>query len=927
MVAATLQVRGDLVGRYGLSVFRLQDGQQKWKTQLKQGPPVSHSDPAQIGSLWRWRTVPDLDGDGERDLITAHLEISKRTKEEETLFVHAMSGANGKLLWWWREKLVARTLQLEPLALWQQGADGHPLLIVPTQMNSGLARSVPLHSYVLQLSRGELAHILTDVSDPQCIDLDGDSLPECVYTYRQEQYQPTTTGFAEPQPRSRVVDQQAQLRVLRGQPAEVWRRLGAWRAIQDSDGDGLEDVARVTVRYGSDFATESRVAAASGRTGEQLWPGRGQRAVRPIRTSRHAIPRRIENLLLALPLPAGDLDSDGLPDLVVRDDSDEIRGKLSAQLQALSGRTGQPLWSTAEISGPRNLFYDRNNSRRPMLILPTGPDSPPEFAYLRLFNAFSGFSDRSGPHRWQAVVMSPTEYTVRLIDLGSFPNNLPGNMDIDKLPTVALDLGGARPDLVSVVLSDHTDAVFSFALQVKEVSSGKQRWRHPLKLKYKGTVYTPWPTPTAGDLDGDGQPEVVCFDEDRIVALQGDNGQPLWTHALPAQMYQLLKHSLPPLVLADLEGKGRRAVCYSTHHASGEIVAVQARGQELARRGQLGGWTPNAYLLHFQAHDLEGDGRDQLVLSSGQGLRVLHGPRLELGWFWPTKREDAAPDWILAEVRPGRPATVVVQAESRREIVGLDGKTGVVLWRGRFPKDSQAEPLFSEVENEGPRVIASRLNGDTICTVSVPGPVPDLVSPLPPGSYDPRRVRLLPWYDWFPGQSAILVFSVFPLLGVAVYLVPWWLFRRWRQHRVWAASYPLLAWVAFVALGISLIPSYELFLPVGTPWYATVQIILFMGLSGLLLWLPLLSLAHWSWHRRWLRIGLLFGFWGLVTFAVAAFWLYYDQPRRDPDDVYSWERSWTVLLAGYFLLCVALFLGSVLIWISSTITRWMRRRK
>lgn len=124
------------------------------------------------------------------------------------------------------------------------------------------------------------------------------------------------------------------------------------------------------------------------------------------------------------------------------------------------------------------------------------------------------------------------------------------------------------------------------------------------------------------DLDGDGFQEVVLQDGERVVAMKAVP-DPLWTSA-PFQKLEAVR----------LDPAGGLAV-----QANGELLRVDARGKVVERRGKApegrklsgridtpegmvdvfeGEWDPSPKL----AHDVDGDGRDDVVVAGRQGVIV-----------------------------------------------------------------------------------------------------------------------------------------------------------------------------------------------------------------------------------------------------------------------------------------------------------------
>ncbi len=99
--------------------------------------------------------------------------------------------------------------------------------------------------------------------------------------------------------------------------------------------------------------------ARSGRDGHSIWKTR-------IDVRRGLLDRDLgeDYNLSSFPLPAGDLDGDGTPDVFVEEDGKSLpiqamRGPATLPLLLLSGRTGRPLWT----AGPLPLDFERTASR------------------------------------------------------------------------------------------------------------------------------------------------------------------------------------------------------------------------------------------------------------------------------------------------------------------------------------------------------------------------------------------------------------------------------------------------------------------------------------------------------------------------------------------------------------------------------------
>ena len=287
-------------------------------------------------SLIHLLAVPDLDADGTRDLIVVSRYSGPRfneslvgqPREPSRIYVDAVSAKNGQRLWHWRTDLNHG--DMTPVGApfwWGRGPDGWPMLALPIgggeapgmyAKNSYFTPDPPV-VHVLGAATGREEHLIDGLSSPKTADLDGDGLADL-------------WG---------AVD--GKVRAFRALAAEAWRTLGGFQPAGDLDGDGISDVVS------SDFEperTESQsdsgtAIARSGRDGRILW----QAPLDPWEnrffggewTHRYAIK--------PLKLPAGDLDGDGAPEILVHRGTAaggrDKQPRAFLHLQALSGRTGR----------------------------------------------------------------------------------------------------------------------------------------------------------------------------------------------------------------------------------------------------------------------------------------------------------------------------------------------------------------------------------------------------------------------------------------------------------------------------------------------------------------------------------------------------------------------------------------------------------
>ena len=223
---------------------------------------------------------------------------------------------------------------------WGLGSDGWPMLALADRWKTGTRRrsrsiaSTPPDPPVVHLlgaATGVEEHTVPGLTSPKVADLAGNGLADL---------------WGE-------VD--GKLAAIRAEPAEAWRALRGFQPAGDLDGDGVSDVVSNDLeapQVGRHPKPDSGTAIArSGRRCSRiLW-----QALLDSWESRFSSGEWASSYgIKPLKLPAGDLDGDGAPDIVVhRSTSWSARDQQSTERknppQALSGRTGRALWSAGAL--------------------------------------------------------------------------------------------------------------------------------------------------------------------------------------------------------------------------------------------------------------------------------------------------------------------------------------------------------------------------------------------------------------------------------------------------------------------------------------------------------------------------------------------------------------------------------------------------
>ncbi len=900
--------------------------------------------------------APDLDHDGVRDLVTTSFFLGRylittnngTPPVPERSYVDAFSGKDGRPLWWWhQDHPTDKSARIWPLRWWGRGPDGWPLLAVPIGGQGSSfgfdPNAVPPIVQNLEASTGRIVSTAVGLGKAGTDDLDGDGITDL-------------WGEAD-----------GQLRAFRGEAPEAWRALGSFAAAReyprwatdfvppaaDLDGDGIADTLISTPKAPYQTAMDAIAshalgpsldegfrqvgASASGPSGSRTAVARSGRDGR-ILWKTDLDPRRIwyerdhgqSYNLTTQPLPAGDLDGDGTPEVFVQKypgqpGTLEIKQAATLPLQVLSGRTGRWLWSAGplplgfqaygysiiqwvearivEPHGAPDVFVRHGSPflpSRPMTA-PAGPTKP----------RLARVSGRDGRILWDIPLSEQQEAN----QVGYVAP--PGFGDLD---------GDGALDVVMAVLGSPGTGNLDHELKAVSLRDGRLLWS--LRLDFKNPFQNS-PQLAVADLDGDNRPEVVVTEQPAagelqafaIKALEGRDGTVRWTwnggapeQAMPAA-YAWLR-------LAHFEGDGPPNVCLNDidPKGRGRILILDGNGKEIRSRE-----LPQNSNLSRVA-DVNGDGRDELLVWYDDRLHVL---TRDLKESWSTPQPHAQLDEILPG-SGGQSGTVLV-----RPPVGLDGADGHPRWAGHSPQHWAWSLFQTNLLDRGdparlPRFLTTGL-GATVCRSALPTTptgayAPVQGTPVPPGlaRNDPRWTRPLPWIlAWNYDATATALPGVICLALLNV-LLPLGILRMAARRRPWtmrllmalpvAAAIPLTAFVALEPL-IPTLPAPYVFSSRG------------LFTLGTLAGTPIVTLAAFVGvgviKRRWKRLALLAGLTVLASLATAVTWLWLDMRTMPAIEHYSGSGWYLAVLPGAYAVGVLMIVA----WPIRKIVLWRPRRR
>jgi len=891
-------------GYRGVRVLDGSSGRTRWARPMR---PVTKAE----DGLEHVMDAPDLDHDGFRDVVTVSVFIGRDPStssqggpsEPERIYVDALSGKDGRPLWWWHVDIPAdRYTHVWPPRWWGRGRNGWPLLAVALggqhpQLGGLRSSSLgPPMVHLLEGSTGREVHTIAGLTAARTADLDGDGLADL-------------WGEAD-----------GQLRAFRGEAPEAWRALGWFRPADafegldygtarpaaDFDGDGIADTLNAGLRapgFSAGEPTGSRTAVArSGRDGHVLW-----KTVLDSRESWNSEDRGESYSLSAFPLPAGDLDGDGTPDVVVKENQLERPGQVTKRaatfpLRLLSGRTGRRLWTAGplpldfEAHGYSAIHWDEVRVMEPhgapdLLVRHGSPFAKPGSTPVPGGSArkphLARLSGRDGRILWDIPLAQYPEQQW----LSYLPP--PGFDDLD---------GDGGLDTVQVIPPSPAAGQADFELTAVSLREGKRLWTQPIQSAFPNS-----PQIFAGDLDGDKRPEVVAMVEGQegnslvvlVKAFDGRDGRVRWTWNGGAEFQS--NRPWPMMVVADLDGEGKRKVCVSFMELSGmrRIVVLDAHGRESARRD-----VSRDYNSTLRAADLDGDGRDELLLWYGDRLRAW-GRDLKDVWSWPDK---SARIEQIVPASSGQPAAVVVNPA-----VGLDGVTGHPRWVGQpgltnWGAQFQPELLDRGHSNRLPLVVSNGL-GATVCRAALrttssgtyDRPHGDRVQPGLARN-DPRWTRPLPWTTGVASTFGPLGFVYVFGLALVDVVLPLVILRLAARPRVWSVRF-LMALPVAAAVPLTVFLALEPLVPaLPDPFPSSARLLFILGtLAGIPVVAYMIMVAATLLRRRWRRLALLAGLTVLAAVVLGLIWLWSDMRAMPAIEHYTWSGWYQVVLPAAYV--------------------------
>ena len=410
--------------------------------------------------------------------------------------------------------------------------------------------------------------------------------------------------------------------------------------VSDLDGDGNPDVLVHTQRY--DPATDidtSSILAQKGIDGTQLWE--------------ETVTATGENNCTIFPLPSGDLDGDGLNDVIIAETVYEA-GVETAKVIAKKGINGTQLWvETVTASGKDNCD---------ILAFPVGDLDGDELTDVIVTE--SKYDETTNTTVARVIAKQGTNGT----QMWEESVNATGkdNCDLDVDWAGNLDGDGLNDVIVNEIKYDGTTE--TARVIAKKGSDGSHLWEESVNATGNDicNIFAVY----AGDLDGDGLDDVIVSEFKgnemtfmmiyRIIAKKGNTGAHMWEESVTGMAPAI--YALP---IGDLDGDGLNDVIVSEINYNETTFMPIA--SVIAKKGKTGAhmWevavTGAAFIYASPAGDLDGDGLNDVIVNEN-----IH---------------DQSTDTTTARViaKKGKDGTQLLEAQSNESIWVAMGAYGYDL--------------------------------------------------------------------------------------------------------------------------------------------------------------------------------------------------------------------------------------------------------
>ena len=636
----------------------------------------------------------DINGDSIDEVL-----IASTWENPLRLVVECRSGNDGSLLWLKEQAIPENTVNVIDRVEY-----------IPHQQLFHIELSAygkPHMAYQFQAHSGRLEGKVSGFNKLSLVDMDGDTLLDWCLIAK-------STGA------NRASES---LTIARGNAGEQWRRLcGPTKAAPDMNNDGIGDLL---------LDAHTHVRAMSGKTGELIWQYQLEHSMTEclFYTWKDFVPE--SKRFGAAGRAAWDVDSDGVPDVVVQ--CATTSGAKISTILVLSGRSGHKLWASDPTPDhndkpPRLQCLDLNGdgkleilSIENLIDRTSQIENHPEYSKERFLLKGPVIHKLDGSGSSWKTSMGITSIPNPLHSLEWFTNfsDFPPAQIINSNDDSMADLV-----FVSERPSDTGDPTGLFLVAV-DGATGAEQWAIPLDVTSKHRrEYSTWNRIATADLNGDGREVLLVLSIDKrliendttktavLSAIDTKDGSVLWKFEQRVAAEFLDSSAgrwVRPYILKNQKGAPLVALNVITIDGADSILMIEANGKlhgEYRLTSSSGG-QPDG--LYCQVGDCDGDGREELIFRDGNliALQVFEDIRPLVRFDLDNVRQDGN----FKFVKTGNAAPTIVVADTMNNSVqGFEASTGKLIWRSFGPKsDGNWNPTLPPIQ-----LLKNDLMGNTV---------------------------------------------------------------------------------------------------------------------------------------------------------------------------------------------------------------------
>ncbi|MBI5532995.1 MAG: PQQ-binding-like beta-propeller repeat protein [Deltaproteobacteria bacterium] len=262
-----------------------------------------------------------------------------------------------------------------------------------------------------------------------------------------------------------------------------------------------------------------------------------------------------------------------------------------------------------------------------------------------------------------------------------------------------LDVGGIAVEGRNVYFTTDNSQVVAATLE------GRVLW----SSKGKGKIR---PAPALGDLDGDGQVDVVVGDEQgELFALDGKTGQRMWTVRTGVNSYNA-RGFIGAAAIVDLDGDGKDDVVAGARDG----IMAGYRGRDGAPLWQVGG--DSGIQAAPVVADFDQDGKPEIVAAWSYGdLAVLDGRTGRKRWSQLVSQDSSAIEGIFGTPVPlaGAPGVLIVPTAWWGKEDGIVGVGMLSRTFKSFEGRTSSSAVVTDLDGDGTKeAIVGTEHGDVV---------------------------------------------------------------------------------------------------------------------------------------------------------------------------------------------------------------------